>query len=104
MPLSPSFGLLSFFYVLRMGTRFMSDPIITSAFLRSVSDDEQSTANSIRMISMNAGGTVSPLLGGSLMDNVNLDSPAFIGAGLTFVLAALYPLLLRKELGETEST
>ena len=104
MPLSPSFGLLSFFYILRMGTRFMSDPIITSAFLRSVSDDEQSTANSIRMISMNAGGTVSPLLGGSLMDNVNLDSPAFIGAGLTFVLAALYPLLLRKELGETEST
>ena len=101
MPLSPSFGLLSFFYILRMGTRFMSDPIITSAFLRSVSEDEQSTANSIRMISMNAGGTVSPLLGGSLMDNVSLDSPAFIGAGLTFVLAALYPLLLRKELGES---
>ena len=104
MPLSPSFGLLSFFYILRMGTRFMSDPLLTSAFLRSVSDDEQSTANSIRMISMNAGGTVSPLLGGSLMDNVNLDSPAYIGAGLTFVLAALYPLLLRKELGEPEST
>ena len=101
MPLSPSFGLLSFFYILRMGTRFMSDPIITSAFLRSVSDDEQSTANSIRMISMNAGGVVSPLLGGNLMDKLSLDSPAFIGAGLTFVLAALYPLLLRKELDES---
>ena len=101
MPLSPSFGLLSFFYVLRMGTRFMSDPIITSAFLRSVSEDEQSTANSLRMISMNAGGAVSPLIGGSLMDNVSLDSPAYIGAGLTFVLAVLYPVLLRKELDES---
>lgn len=101
MPLSPNFGLLSFFYVLRMGTRFMSDPIITSAFLRSVSEDEQSTANSLRMISMNAGGAVSPLIGGSLMDNVSLDSPAYIGAGLTFVLAVLYPVLLRKELDES---
>lgn len=101
MPLSPSFGLLSLFYVLRMGTRFMSDPIITSAFLKSVPEDEQSTANSIRMIAMNGGGAVSPLIGGSLMDNVSLDSPAYIGAGLTFVMAALYPLLLRKELDES---
>lgn len=100
MPLSPSFGLLSLFYILRMGTRFMSDPIITSAFLKSIPEDEQSTANSIRMTSINAGGVVSPLIGGSLMDNVSLDSPAYIGAGLTFILAALYPLLLRDELDE----
>ncbi len=50
---------------------------------------------------MNGGGAVSPLIGGSLMDNVSLDSPAYIGAGLTFILAALYPLLLRKELDES---
>ena len=101
MPLSPSFGLLSLFYILRMGTRFMSDPIITSAFLKSIPEDEQSTANSIRMISMNGAGAVSPLIGGGLRGNVGLYSPAYIRAGLTFVLAALYPLLLRKELDES---
>lgn len=100
MPLSPSFGLLAFFYILRMGTRFMSEPLITGAFMRSISDDEQSTANSIRQLSMNFAGTVSPWLGGILMENVSLDTPAILGAGLTFVLAALYPVLLKDELKE----
>ena len=100
MPLSPSFGLLSLLYILRSGTRFMSDPILTSQFMKSISDDELSTANSIRMISMNGGGVVSPWLGGVLMESVGLDSPAFLGAGLTVVLAILYPLLLRQEIQE----
>jgi len=97
MPLSPSFGVLAVFYVLRMGTRFMSDPLITSMFMRSISDDEQSTANSLRMISMNGGGVVSPILGGALMEKVGLDTPAFIGGALTLLVAVLYPLLLRQE-------
>jgi MFS family permease len=101
MPLSPSFGLLSLLYILRSGTRFMSDPILTSLFMKSLSEDELSTANSIRMISMNGGGVVSPWLGGVLMENVGLDSPAFLGAGLTVVLAVLYPLLLRREIPES---
>lgn len=97
MPLSPSFGVLAVFYVLRMGTRFMSDPLITSMFMRSISDDEKSTANSLRMISMNGGGVVSPILGGALMEKVGLDTPAFIGGALTLLVAVLYPLLLRRE-------
>lgn len=97
IPLSPSFGVLAVFYVLRMGTRFMSDPLITSMFMRSISDDEQSTANSLRMISMNGGGVVSPILGGALMEKVGLDTPAFIGGALTLLVAVLYPLLLRRE-------
>ena len=97
MPLSPSFGVLAVFYVLRMGTRFMSDPLITSMFMRSISDDEQSTANSLRMISMNGGGVVSPILGGALMERVGLDTPAYIGGALTLLVAFLYPLLLRQE-------
>lgn len=97
MPLSPSFGVLAVFYVLRMGTRFMSDPLITSMFMRSISEDEKSTANSLRMISMNGGGVVSPILGGALMEKVGLDTPAFIGGALTLLVAVLYPLLLRRE-------
>jgi len=102
MPLSPSFGLLALLYVLRSGTRFMSDPILTSMFMKRIDEDEKSTANSIRMISMNGGGVVSPWLGGTMMESIGLDSPAFIGAGLTFVLAALYPVLLHKELSGSD--
>jgi len=102
MPLSPSFGLLSLLYVLRSGTRFMSDPILTSLFMKSISEDEQSTANSIRMISLNGGGVVSPWLGGTLMETVSLDFPAYLGAGLTVVMAALYPMLLSREINESK--
>ncbi len=101
IPLCQSFGLLSLLYVLRSGTRFMSDPILTSLFMKSINEDELSTANSVRMISMNGGGVVSPWLGGMLMENVGLDSPAFLGAGLTVVLALLYPFLLRHEIHES---
>lgn len=97
MPFSPSFIILAVFYVFRMGTRFMSDPLITSMFMRSVSEDEKSTANSLRMISMNGGGVVSPLVGGVLMERVGLDTPVFIGGVLTLIVAVLYPLLLRRE-------
>jgi len=102
MPLSPSFGLLGVLYVLRSGTRFMSDPILTSLFMKSINEDEKSTANSIRMIAMNGGGVVSPWLGGTLMENIGLDTPAYLGAGLTVVLAALYPLLLHREISESD--
>ena len=102
MPLSPSFGLFGVLYVLRSGTRFMSDPIITSLFMKSITEDEQSTANSIRMIAMNGGGVVSPWLGGTLMENISLDTPAYLGAGLTMVLAALVPLILHKEISDSD--
>jgi MFS family permease len=102
MPLSPSFGLLGLLYVLRSGTRFMSDPILASLFMKTINEDEKSTANSIRLISMNGGGVISPWLGGTLMENIGLDTPAYLGAGLTVILAALYPLLLHKEISESD--
>jgi MFS family permease len=97
LPLSPSFGFLSIMFVLRQGTRFMSDPLISSLFMRSLAEDEKSTANSIMTISMNGGGAISLWLGGTLMEKVSLDSPAFIGGTTTIVAAALLPLILRKE-------
>ncbi|MCW4049333.1 MAG: MFS transporter [Candidatus Bathyarchaeota archaeon] len=103
MPVSPTFAVLSVFFVLRMGTRFMSDPLVTSIFMRSISDDEKSTANSLRMIAMNGGGIVSPLLGGTLMEKVGLDSPAIIGGIATLMLAAMFPLLLRNEAKKLET-
>ncbi|HDJ21636.1 MAG TPA: hypothetical protein ENF19_00345 [Candidatus Bathyarchaeota archaeon] len=57
--------------------------------------EELSTANSMRTISMNLAGMFSPWLGGLLMEQVSLDAPAFIGAGLTLILSLIYPLVLR---------
>jgi MFS family permease len=94
MPLSPSFSILSIFYVLRQGSRFMSDPLITSMFMKALSEDEKSTANSIRMMAMNGGGVLSPIIGGTLME-MNLDAPAYIGALLTLGIALTLPVLLR---------
>ena len=104
MPLSQTFGILCVLYVLRSGTRFMSDPIITSFFMKSIEEEEQSTANSIRTISMNGSGVISSWLGGFLMENVGIDSPAYLGAGLTFLLAGLYPILLRNEISENSTS
>ena len=97
MPISPSIGITSILYILRSGTGFISDPLLTSIFMRSISEDERSTANSIRMISMNGGGVIAPALGGAMMEQFGLDSPAYLGGALTFVAAALYSLLLRDE-------
>jgi MFS family permease len=97
MPISPGFGIMAILYVLRSGTAFMSEPLITSIFMRSIGEDEKSTANSIRMISMNAGGIVAPVLGGAMMEQLGLDTPAYLGGALMLLVAALYSLLLRDE-------
>jgi MFS family permease len=97
MPISPGFGIMAILYVLRSGTAFMSEPLLTSIFMRSISEDEKSTANSIRMISMNGGGIVAPALGGAMMEQLGLDTPAYLGGALMLVVAALYSLLLRDE-------
>jgi MFS family permease len=97
MPISPSFGIMTILYVLRNGTGFMSDPLLTSIFMRSISEDERSTANSIRMISMNGGGVVAPMLGGAMIERLGLDSPAYLGGVLMLITATLYSLLLRDE-------
>jgi MFS family permease len=97
MPFSPSFNVLAIFYILRSCTSVISDPLLTSIFMRSTSDDEKSTANSLRMVSMNASGVVAPRLGGSLMEQVGLDSPSYIGGVFTLVAAALYSFVLRDE-------
>jgi predicted MFS family arabinose efflux permease len=97
MPISPTFTVLTVLYILRSGTRFMSDPLIESMFMRSISEDEKSTANSLRLISMNGGNVVAPVIGGAMMEQMSIDFPAYIGGALILVSAALYMLLLQKE-------
>lgn len=103
IPVAPSFAVLGALYVFRMGTRFVSDPLTSSLFMRSIHEDEKSTANSLRMLTMNGAQVVAPWLGGTTMEKVGLDFPAYLGAALTLVLALSYHLLLRKEAQRIES-
>ncbi|MDH5791637.1 MAG: MFS transporter, partial [Candidatus Bathyarchaeota archaeon] len=95
VPLVPSFAWLSALYVARVGFRTLAEPLFSSTFMKHLQEDEKSTANSIRMMSMQGGSVLGPWLGGQLMERASLDAPAYIGGGLYAVLAVVTLFLLR---------
>lgn len=95
IPIAPSFALLAVFYIIRMGTRFLSDPLLSSMFMRGLEDDETSTANSLRMMSIHIGSVAAPWLGGEAMDKIGLRFPAFLGGALTLLTAILFYFMLK---------
>jgi predicted MFS family arabinose efflux permease len=100
IPLSSSFAMVSAAYILRLGLRYVADPLTTSLYMRLLSQDEKSTANSMRMMAQQAGNIVAPPLGGQLMET-NLDLPAYVGASSYVILVLSFYILLR---GEEEKT
>jgi MFS family permease len=100
IPLSSSFAMVSAAYILRLGLRYVADPLTTSLYMRLLSQDEKSTANSMRMMAQQAGNIVAPPLGGQLMET-NLDLPAYVGASSYVILVLSFYTLLR---GEEEKT
>jgi predicted MFS family arabinose efflux permease len=96
MPFATSFVWISALYIVRLGLRNTANPLIGSLYMKLLHDEEKSSANSIRQMANQGGGVVAPWLGGQLME-MSLDLPAFVGGGLSAVLAGLYFLLLRKE-------
>jgi MFS family permease len=99
VPLVPSFSWLSALYVARVGLRTLAEPLFSSTFMKHLQEDEKSTANSIRMMSMQGGSVLGPWLGGQLMERASLDVPAYIGGGLYAVLAVVTLFLLRDTKG-----
>ncbi|MFP3951182.1 MAG: MFS transporter [Candidatus Bathyarchaeia archaeon] len=97
IPVAPSFAVLAGFYILRMGTRFLSDPLLSSMFMKGLEDDETSTANSLRMMSIYIGSIAAPWLGGVTMDKIGLSFPAYLGGALTLATAIVFYLILRSE-------
>jgi MFS family permease len=97
MPLAPNFAWLSVLYILRLGIRGIANPLINSLFMKILRDDEKATANSIRMMAQNSGNIAAPWLGGQLMEQVSLDVPAYLGAGIYIAHATSYYFLLKNE-------
>ena len=102
IPMAPSFLLLSALYVLRLGFGTMAQPLLSSTLMKNLQDNEKSTANSIRMMSIQGGSIVGPWLGGQLMERASLDLPAYLGGGLYAVLAVLTLFLTRNKAERVE--
>jgi MFS family permease len=95
IPLAPSFAAISALYVFRIGFRTLAEPLFGSMFMKNLGDEEKSTANSIRMMSMQGGNIIGPWIGGQLMERASMNLPAYLGGGLYAVLAVMTVLLLR---------
>jgi len=59
--------------------------------------DERPTANSFSSMATHGGNIIAPMIGGRLMEQVSLDSPAYLGSTLYAVLGGSYYLLLKDE-------
>lgn len=97
IPLSLNFTWLSAAYIIRLFLGTLSTPLVSSLFFKLLHDEEKATANSITAMVSQGSNIVAPKLGGQLMQQISLDFPAFLGAGLYPVIAAAYYLLLRNE-------
>jgi predicted MFS family arabinose efflux permease len=97
IPLSPSFTWLSVAYILRLFIGNLSSPLTGSLYMRLLYPDEKATANSFSMLASYGGNIIAPKLGGQLMQQVSLDTPAYLGSGLYIVLSSSYYLLLKNE-------
>jgi MFS family permease len=79
MPFMSTFTFLSVLYIVRLGFAALAQPLMSSTFMKHLRDEEKSTANSIRMMSMQGGNVIGPWLGGQLMERTSLDLPAWVG-------------------------
>lgn len=97
IPLAPDFLLLSVFYCIRLFIGALSSPLSSSLFMKLLYQDERPTANSFASMAANGGNIIAPIIGGRLMEQVSLDSPAYLGSGLYVLLGSSYYLLLKNE-------
>ena len=95
LPLAPSFTWLSIIYIMRVGIGNISTPLNDSLYMKLLYDEEKATANSITSTAAQGSNIVAPWLGGQLMEQVSLDFPAYLGAGLFVLLAVSYYSLPR---------
>ena len=101
IPMAPNFTWLSVIYIIRLGMISLSSPLRSSLFMKLLYDEEKATASSITSMASQGSNIVAPWLGGQLMEQVSLDFPVYLGAGLFAIYAASHYLLRRNEKEKT---
>jgi len=94
---APTFRWVSVVYVFRLAVGSICNPLMPSLFYRLLHEDEKATANSLTQTSSMVSNIFAPKLGGYLMENVNIEAPVIMGAGLYALYSASFYFLLRNE-------
>lgn len=96
MPSVNSFTVLSVLFVTRQFLANMSQPVIGSFYMTHVDPSERATASAIAGTAWNFPNSITPAVGGYLMENVSVDLPLYLCGTLYAVSASLLYLFFYK--------
>ena len=88
MPTTSSFAVLGMLFVVRQFLANMSSPIISSFYMTHVDADERAAASAISGTAWNFPNSITPAVGGYLMENVSVDLPLYM-CGTSYALGVL---------------
>jgi MFS family permease len=91
MPSISSFPVLSLLFIVRQFLMNMSSPIMSSFYMGHVDPGEMASASAISTTAWNLPNSVTPAVGGYLMQNVSVDLPVYLcGTTYAFSLLLIY--------------
>jgi len=87
MPSVNSFTVLSVLFVVRQFLANMSQPVISSFYMTHVDPSERAAASAIAGTAWNFPNSITPAIGGYLMENVSVDLPLYL-CGTSYAISA----------------
>lgn len=78
MPGTDSFAVLGVLFVVRQFLANMASPVITSFYMTHVDPGERAAASAISGTAWNFPNSITPAVGGYLMENVSVDLPLYL--------------------------
>lgn len=101
-PLAPTFQWIAVVYIFRLAAGSFCNPLMPSLFYRLLYEDEKATANSFTQTASMVSNIFAPRLGGYMMENIHIDSTAYMGAALYGLYSFSFYTLLRNEEPKSE--
>jgi len=91
MPSTNSFAILSLLFIVRQFLMNMSSPIMSSFYMGHVDPNEMASASAISTTAWNLPNSITPAVGGYLMESVSVDLPLYLcGTTYAFSLLLIY--------------
>jgi MFS family permease len=89
MPSINSFVILSMLFVIRQFLANMSSPVISSFYMTHVNPAERAAASAVAGTAWNFPNSLTPAIGGYLMENVSVDLPLYL-CGTIYTISILF--------------
>jgi MFS family permease len=103
MPNTSWFPLLATMFIVRQFLMNMSSPVLTSFYMSHVHPEDRAAASAISGSSWNFPNSVTPELGGYIMQSVSVDLPLYICASTYTVMLVLLFVFFRGYIHEAPS-